>query len=109
MKASKELHEAKIKQLKQSGIVSKFFVGEVIEDEIDCKFIIDEVSKLYPYRTIKRTKLLFAFPLLKDVNPHITVDGVPFYILIVKMHNRNDKGKNYVIAMYSEKELVKDG
>lgn len=46
---------------------------------------------------------------MKDVNPHISVDGVPCYILILKMQNKNEKGKNYLIAMHSEKELMKGG
>ena len=44
----------------------------------------------------------------KNENPHSKVDGYPNYIAILKLKNKTKNGKNYLMAMYSERPLIKD-
>ena len=38
---------------------------------------------------------------MKDLNPHLKVDGHPNYIVILKLQNNAKTGKNYLMAMFS--------
>ena len=44
----------------------------------------------------------------KNDDPHSKVDGHPNYIAILKLKNKTNNGKNYLMAMYSERPLNKD-
>jgi hypothetical protein len=80
-------------------------VGEQIKNEDDRQFIIDTIENLYDRQKIVDTKLLYRFPLMKIINPHVKIDNEPKYIIIATFVNRNEKNEPYMIAMYSEKEL----
>ena len=41
-------------------------------------------------------------------DPHSKVDGHHNYIAILKLKNKTENGKNYLMAMYSERPLVKN-
>jgi hypothetical protein len=46
---------------------------------------------------------------MKQINPHIFIDGVPNYIIIMTLEKRNELGKPFMLAMYSENPLLSDG
>lgn len=61
---------------------------------------------MYPKKKLYKTKFLFSYPLMSAVNPHqILDDVVPNYIIIIKMKSKNEKGQNYLMALYSERPL----
>jgi hypothetical protein len=39
------------------------------------------------------------------INPHIKIDNIPNYIVIVTLDNKDENKKPYMMAMYSEKPL----
>jgi hypothetical protein len=38
---------------------------------------------------------------MKKLNPHSYIDGVPYYIVLVTLKNKDNDGKPYLLAMYS--------
>lgn len=93
------------KQGLQYGLYpNRLFVGEVLVDEEDRMFIIDTITGCYANKKIRQTRLIYSFPLMAVLNPHVTIDGVPNYVVIMTLCARCPKGKPYMIAMYSEKE-----
>lgn len=42
---------------------------------------------------------------MKAFNPHIFIDDVPNYIVIMTLENRDEEGRPYMLAMYSERAL----
>jgi hypothetical protein len=42
---------------------------------------------------------------MKIINPHVCIDNEPNYAIIMSLGNRDEKGKNFLLAMYSEKAL----
>lgn len=42
---------------------------------------------------------------MKSMNPHLCVDKHPHYVVIVKLKQRDQHGKNFIIAFYSERAL----
>lgn len=46
---------------------------------------------------------------MKDINPHLKVDSIPNYIVIMKMKNRTKDNKHYIMALYSEEALEEKG
>lgn len=42
---------------------------------------------------------------MKDFNPHINLDEVPNYLIIIKLKNKANNDKNYLMALYSEPPL----
>jgi len=38
---------------------------------------------------------------MKGLDPHLKVDGHPNYIVILKLYNKSNTGKNYLMAMFS--------
>jgi hypothetical protein len=46
---------------------------------------------------------------MKLINPHIIIDGVPNYIVIMTLNKRGERGKPFMLAMYSEWPLKADG
>lgn len=42
---------------------------------------------------------------MKDMNPHLSVDKNPHYIIIMKLEQKNKFGQNYILALYSERPL----
>lgn len=46
---------------------------------------------------------------MKDINPHLCIDEIPNYIIIMKLDNKNKRGENYLVSMYSERPLSKTG
>lgn len=60
---------------------------------------------MYKGKRIIKSKLLFALPLMHNINPHIKVDDIPNYIIIMKMKNKTKDNKNYIMAYYSDMRL----
>jgi hypothetical protein len=76
----------KKEKLKYGMFPNRLFIGEILEDELDRQFIIDKVEALYyPKQQIVKTKLLYTFPVMKIQNPHVHVDNVPNYIVIMTL------------------------
>jgi hypothetical protein len=73
--------------------------------ERDRQFIIDEIEKLHPKTAIIKTKLLYSFPAMKLLNPHIHIDNIPNYVVILTVQNTDNDNKPYMLAMYSERAL----
>jgi hypothetical protein len=44
---------------------------------------------------------------MKKINPHAKIDDIDNYIVIITLNNKDSKGKPYMMAMYSERPLVK--
>jgi hypothetical protein len=84
---------------------NRFLVGDILQDEFDRMFIIDCIKGCHPNRKINRTKLLYSFPLMKIINPHMNIDNEPNYVVVMSLSQRDSKGKPYLLAMYSEKAL----
>jgi hypothetical protein len=42
---------------------------------------------------------------MKLLNPHKHIDGKPNYVVIMTLMNCDERGKPYMLAMYSEKAL----
>jgi hypothetical protein len=38
---------------------------------------------------------------MQDIDPHHKIDGIPNYIIIMKLANKTKYNKNYLMAMYS--------
>jgi hypothetical protein len=98
----------KTAQLKEAaGVPNRFFVGELFQDEADRDFLIQTILEQYPKQRIVRTKHLYLFPLMHVLHPHRTIDGNDNFVVIVTFQSCNAEGKNYMMAMYSERPLVK--
>jgi hypothetical protein len=63
------------------------------------------VESLNHGKNIIKTKLIYAFPSMKLLNPHAHIDGIPNYIIIMTLSNFEKSGKPYMLAMYSAKSL----
>jgi hypothetical protein len=44
---------------------------------------------------------------MKTINIHKVIDNIPNYIIIMTLKKCDEKGKPYMIAMYSERALKK--
>jgi hypothetical protein len=75
----------KMEGLKYGNYPNRFFVGEVIRDEIDRQFIIDEILKVEKNKKIVKTKLIYSFHSMALLNPHAHIIGVPHYVMIVTL------------------------
>jgi hypothetical protein len=64
------------------------------------------VEELNEKRRIGRTKLLYTFPSMKLLNPHAHIDGLPNYVIIMTLTNKDEEGKPYMLMMYAEKALI---
>jgi hypothetical protein len=90
--------------MKYGQFPNRFFIGDLIEDEVDRQFIIDNCEQLHNQK-ISKTKLIYSFPLMKTINIHTAIDNSPNYILIMTLENCDENGKPYMLAMYSERPL----
>jgi hypothetical protein len=45
---------------------------------------------------------------MKDINIHTAIDNIPNYIIIMTLEKCDEKGKPYMLAMYSERPLKKE-
>jgi hypothetical protein len=96
----------KTEKQKYALFPNRLFVGEVIEDEQHRQFVIDSIELLYnPKQKIRKTKLLYSFPMMKVQNPHKHIDNIQNYVIIIELEKHNDKGNPYVLAMHSERPL----
>lgn len=43
---------------------------------------------------------------MKDINPHVCIDGVPNYVIIIRSARLTKDEKNFVLALYSERPLA---
>ncbi len=43
---------------------------------------------------------------MNKLNPHVFIDGIEQYVVIIKLKNCKENGKPYILAMYSERALV---
>jgi hypothetical protein len=89
-------------RLKYGHLPNRFFVGDIVEDELDRQFIVDNVQKLNPYHPILRTKLIYSYSLLNGFSIHKCIDNVPNYVIILTIKECDATGKPYMLAMYSE-------
>jgi hypothetical protein len=83
---------------------NRLFVGNLVNDEIDRQFLIDSCEELHSL-IIGKTKLIYSFPLMKLINIHTAIDNIPNYIIVMTLEKYNEKGKQYMLAMYSERPL----
>jgi hypothetical protein len=42
---------------------------------------------------------------MKTLNPHVHIDDIPNYLIILTVQNKSKKNKPYMMAMYSERAL----
>jgi hypothetical protein len=54
-----------------------------------------------------KTKLLYSFQLMRGIDLHSKIDGVSNYIIIMEAERRDERGKPYLLAMYSERPLIR--
>jgi hypothetical protein len=47
------------------------------------------VEELNEKRKIAKTKLLYIFPSMKLLNPHAHIDGIPNYVIIMTLINKD--------------------
>lgn len=45
---------------------------------------------------------------MRDINPHLIIDGVPNIIFVVKCPTLNKFGSNYIFSMYTANPLIKN-
>lgn len=70
---------------------SKFFVGEVISNDTDLQYAVEQIQNIQG-KIIRKTKLLYSYPLMENLNPHQSVDGIGSYLVVLKLENKNSKG-----------------
>jgi hypothetical protein len=95
------------KKITYGKFPNRFFIGEIISFEADRQFIIDTVEQLHSVnkRKIGSTKLLYSLSLMKVQNPHLHIDNVPNYIIIITLEKCDEKGNPYLLALHSERAL----
>lgn len=95
-------------QIKNDGS-GHFFVGNVLETNLQKDFIMKELKRLYSNKNVRKTELLFSFPLMEGLDPHKLIDNKEKYIVLIKLSTKDKEGNNYVIACYSEMALMRNG
>jgi hypothetical protein len=89
------------------GFPNRLFVQDVVEDEADRDFIINAIEEQHPQRRVIHTKLLYSYSLMRLLNPHPFIDNRENFIVILTFARHTLEGKPYMIAMYSERPLIK--
>lgn len=46
---------------------------------------------------------------MRDLNPHSRVDSVPNYVIVIRSSRLTKEGRNYILALHSERPLEREG
>jgi hypothetical protein len=74
--------------MKYGQFPNRLFIGDLVDDEVDRQFIIDNCEKLHN-RKIGKTKLIYSFPIMKQINIHTAIDNNPNYIIVMTLEKRD--------------------
>lgn len=81
---------------------SSLFVGDTIENSAERQYLIQQLQLFVSGRVITKTKLLYMFPRMAQINFHEQVDNHPHFVVVLRMKN------GHVIAFFSVKGLAQD-